>query len=210
MSMTYASLIAEVTDYLNRTDADTIARIPDFISQAQQRVARESKTLGIESYVVSAFITGQSVYQKPGGWRRTLSINFGNGIGNNTRNFLQLSAYEFATSYWPNPTLTSPPKFYSDKGYSNFLIAPTPDSNYPFELCYLELIAPLSNSNQTNWWTNYAPDVLLYASLLEAVPFLKDDDRIPVWEKYYDRALQSLNVQDDQRVVDRATNRSSD
>lgn len=210
MSMTYASLVSLVTSYLNRTDADTIGRIPDFISQAEQRIARESKTLGIETYVVGNFVPSQSVYQKPARWRRSLSLNFGSGTGNNTRNQLYLRKYEFLRDYWPDSTVTGTPKYYADYGYSNILIAPTPAATNPFEYCYLELPEPISSTNQTNWLTNYAADVLLYATLLEAVPFLKNDERIPVWEKYYDRGLASMNAQDDQRLLDRASNARAD
>jgi hypothetical protein len=68
----------------------------------------------------------------------------------------------------------------------------------------------LSPQNQTNWLTDYAPDVLLYAILLEAVPFLKNDERIPVWESAYARGLASLNQQDDARQNDRASNDEAD
>lgn len=210
MVMTYTSLVSEVEAYLNRTDAATIARIPDFIYQAEQRICRESKNIGLETYVVGNFITGTSVYQKPARWRRNLSFNFGTGTGNNTRNQLLLRKYEFLRNYWPDSTSTSTPKFYCDYGYSNFLVAPTPDDDYPFEYCYLQLPEPITAANQTNWLTNFAPDVLLYATLLEAVPFLKDDERVQVWQGYYDKGLSSLNTQDDLRLLDRASNAGAD
>lgn len=210
MSMTYNSLVSQVEAYLDRTDASTIAQIPGFILNAEQRIARESKNIGLEQYISGNFIVGLSVMPKPARWRRTLSLNFGNGAGNNVHNQLFLRSYEFLRNYWPNPTLTDAPKFYSDYGYNNILIAPTPDVAYPFEWSYLELPAALTLTNQTNWLTNYAPDVLLYATLLEAIPYLKDDERIPVWTGMYERGLKSLNDQDDQRILDRASNRGSD
>lgn len=208
--MTYTSLVSLVTSYLNRTDASTIDRIPNFISQAEQRIARESKNLGLETYVVGNFVDTQSVYQKPARWRRSLSLNFGSGATNDTRNQLYLRSYEFLRAYWPDSTQTGMPKFYCDYGFSNILVAPTPDDDYPFEWAYLQLPEPLSASNQTNWLTDYAPDVILYATLLETAPFLKDDERVQIWEKYYERALQSMNIQDDIRVQDRASAREAD
>ena len=61
---------------------------------------------------------------------------------------------------------------------------------------------------QTNWITEYAPDVLLYATLLEATPFLKKDERIGTWQAMYDRAAQALNGEDLKRILDRSANRS--
>jgi hypothetical protein len=197
-------------DYLDRTDTDTLNEVPNFIYQAEQRIARESKTLGIVIYVTNTFTVGVSVYQKPANWRRNLTLNYGTGTGSNTRNQIKIRSYEFIRDYWPTDTQTGPPKFYCDYGFSNFLVAPTPDIAYPFELGYLALPEPISVINQTNWLTNYAPDVLLYATLLEAVPFLKNDERVPIWERYYQRGLESMNAQDDMRITDRASNRDAD
>lgn len=210
MVMTYNSLVSQILDYLDRDDADTTAEVPNFIYQAEQRIARESKNIGFVQYVTSNFTPGVWVYPKPARWRRNITFNYGTGTGNNVRNPVVLRSYEFLRNYWPDPTQTSAPLFYSEYGYSNFLIAPTPDQAYPFEYGYLELPEPITPSNQTNWLTNYVPDVLLYATLLEAIPFLKNDERVPVWEAKYATAISSLNAQDDQRVLDRQSNRGAD
>lgn len=208
--MTFSTLSAQVSDYLNRTDADTLAMIPYFIYQAENRISRECKVLGIESYVTGTFIAGQSVYAKPSRWRRNLSINFGTGTNNNTRNQLFLRSYEYIREFAQDSTAQGIPQYYADYGYENIVIGPTPNANYPFEWCYLQLPDPISSSNQVSWLTNYAPDLLLYATLLESASFLKDDERLPMWQSMYDRALASLNSQDDARVVDRASNRTAD
>jgi len=209
-AMTYNSLVSEVTSYLNRTDTETINRIPNFIYQAEQKLAMACETIGIETYDVSSFITGTSVYQKPARWRRNLTINFGNGAGNNTRNQLYLVKYDYLRMYWPDSTATGTPKFYADYGYSNFIVGPTPDANYPYEFGYLQLPEPITVANQTNWWTNFAPQVLLNATLLEAMYFLKDDDRIAVFKLAYDEGVALINDQDKKRLLDRGNNAGAD
>ncbi len=210
MTLTYNSLVADILSYLNREDTQTTNMIPTFISNAEQRICREAETIGTESYVVGAFIAGTAVYPKPGRWRRTLAINFGTGATFDVRNQLYQRDYDTLRNYWPDDTVQGVPKFYADYGYSNLIFAPTPDDAYPFELCYLELPEQLSVANQTNWLTNYAPDVLLYASLLETASFLKDDERIPVWESYYGRAIASLKNQNHSRLLDRVSSVESD
>lgn len=210
MPMTYNTLVLQIQNYLNRYDDILIAQIPNFIYQAEQRIARESKNIGLEKYVTNTFDAGEAVLAKPGRWRRTISFNYGTGVNFNNRNQLYLRTYEYARSYWPNQTLLGNPLYYCDYSYTHFLIVPTPIDFFPFELSYLELPAPLTLLNQTNWLTNYAPDLLLYACLLEAIPFLKNDERIPVWEKLYDRALASVENQDQLRYLDRTSERSSD
>jgi FMN phosphatase YigB (HAD superfamily) len=81
-------------------------------------------------------------------------------------------------------------------------IAPTPDAAYAFELSYYERPTPLSDTIQTSWTTQYAPQLLLYASLLEAQPFLKMPERIAEFQAMYDRSLQALMQEDQSRIMD--------
>lgn len=209
-NMTYTSLFNQVLQYLDRSDLDTQNQVANFIYQAQQRVSRESKNIGLEVYATGVFTPSVAVYQKPANWRRWITFNVGLGATNNSRTPVLLRSYEYILQYSPDRTQTGTPQFYADYGYTNFIVAPTPSTNFPFEFSYLQLPPPISVNNQTNWITDYAPDVLLYATLLEAIPYLKDDERFPIWEKMYQRALDSLNAQDDMRVDDRQSDRRSD
>lgn len=210
MTMTYNSLVNQVMSYLDRTDATTLGAVPGFIAQAEQRIARESKNIGFEIYATGVFTPTIAVYQKPANWRRNITFNVGSAVNSNVRNPVQLRSYEYLLSLWPDRTLTGLPLYYCDYGFNNYLIAPTPDVAYPFEYSFLALPTPLTPLQQTNWLTDFAPDVLLYATLLESIPFLKDDERVPVWESKYAAAISSLNGQDDLRIQDRQSNRSAD
>lgn len=208
--MTYDGLIEQIKAYLNRNDTSTVDRIPQFLANGEQKICRECKNVGFTKYIVGNFINGQAVYQKPARWKRTLTFNYGTGQNNNTRNQLWLRTYEYARIYWPNSSVVDLPKYYSDYGFDNWLVAPTPNANYPFEVGYLEFPEPLSEFNQQNWLSLYIPDILLYASLLQAMPYVKTDERLPVWEKAYQDGINALNAEDDQRILDRASNRMAD
>jgi hypothetical protein len=210
MNMTYTSLFNQILAYLDRTDIDTATQIPFFIYQAQQRICREAITIGIEQYVTGNFTADLAVYPKPAGWRRNITFNVGTGASHNSRSPILLRSYEYILQYSPDRTQTGTPQFYADYGYNNFIVAPTPDIAYPFEYAYLQLPPPVNFQNQTNWITDFAPDVLLYATLLEAMPYLKDDERIPVWQNMYKMGIDSLNGQDTLRVDDRQSDRRSD
>lgn len=129
---------------------------------------------------------------------------------NNTYTPILLRSYEYARSFWPNQSLTSPPKFYADFGYNSWLISPTPDQNYPFQLAYLETPQVIDITYQTNYLTEFMPEVLLKAVLLEAMLDLKNDERIPVLEGEYVKAISSWNAKDELRKVDRYTTRKAD
>ena len=119
------------------------------------------------------------------------------------RNPVKPLSYESLRRYWPNDTLTGLPVYYADYDYQHWIFAPTPNEARPFEALYWQLPPLLDDTNQTNWVTEYAPNLLLYATLLEAAPAMKNDERIQTWQGFYDRALQALNGEDIRKIVDR-------
>lgn len=202
--LTYTTLIGRIRAYLERNDADTLAEIPYAIGLAEIRCARELKTLLTVATVTSRFQTGLAVYPKPARWLELISFNYGIGATATAieRTTLLQRAYDYIRAYWPNSSVTAPPQFYADYNYTDWIVAPTPDEDYPFEVRYYQRPEALSESNQTNWFTMYTPDLLLFASLLEMTPFLKVDERIPTWQAMYDRSLQALGVQQGRRIGD--------
>jgi len=208
-TMTFESLQQDVRRYLERgatlaSDAVVYEQIPRLINLAERRIARELKIQGFINVVTGTLSTGQSVYPKPDRWRDTVSFNIGTGSTQNERKFLFTRDYEYARTYWPNALDTDQPLFYSDYDYDHWLVSPTPDQDYPFEILYYELPPLLDDSVQTNWVTEYAPQLLLYGTLVEATPFLKNDERIQVWQNMYDRAAAMLNGEDLGKILDRS------
>ena len=207
--MTFTTLQEDVRRYLERgatyaSDPVVYEQIPRLINLAERRISRELKIQGFINVVTGTLVVGQSVYSKPDRWRDTVSINIGTGANSNSRSVLYARAYEYLLSYWPDRSQTDEPLFYADYDYSHWLLAPTPDAEYPFEILYYELPPLLDDAVQTNWLTEYAPQLLLYGTLLEATPFLKNDERINVWQSMYDRAAAMLNGEDLNKILDRS------
>ena len=95
------------------------------------------------------------------------------------------------------------PLYFCDYDYQHWLIGPTPDVDYSYEVLYYERVQPLDSSNQSNWFTQYAPQALLYGTLLQAMPFLKNDERMPMWQSNYDRIIEVLKTENVTRAADR-------
>lgn len=206
---TFTTLKQDMQRYLERgtsleTDPIVFEQIPRLINLAERRIARELKVQGFINVVTDTMNVGQSVYAKPDRWRDVVSINIGTGDTFNVRKPVFSRSYEFVRTFWPDDTVEDEPEYYCDYDYNHWLFAPTPDAEYPFEVIYYELPPLLDDANQTNWLTEYAPQLLLYGSLLEATPFLKNDDRIPVWQNMYDRSAAMLNGEDLAKILDRA------
>jgi hypothetical protein len=197
--MTYDSLTSMVLQYLERKDAAVVNSIPTFISLAEFEIAQVIKTLGQLQVVESTMLEGNPVLQKPARWRKTVSMNV---TVNGKKQPVFLRKYEYLKNYWPDSTQTDVPLFYADTDWDHWYISPTPDDDYAFEVLYYERISPLSSENQTNWLTQNAPNAMLFGTLLQAMPFLKNDQRT-IFQQKYTEALQFLKTEDVARVGDR-------
>ena len=80
-------------------------------------------------------------------------------------------------------------------------LAPIPDAEYALEMAFYEKFTPLGDGTSgtvtANWLTKNAPDVLLYGSLLEAEPFIKNDERLQLWLGAYSSAISKIQSADD-------------
>ena len=205
-TMTYDSLLVDMRRYLERgftqaSDQIVFDQLPRLITLAERRIARELKIEGFIRAITTPLSIGVSTYLKPDRWRDTISMTV-NGTPIQTR------SYEYLRNYWPDEAQTASPQFYADYDYANWLIAPTPNAASTLEVLYYEQPALLGPTLQSNWLTEYAPELVLYASLLEATPFLKNDERVQLWQGLYDRCAQAFNGQDLGRILDRAAQRS--
>ena len=197
--MTYDSLTSTVLQYLERRDAAVVNSIPTFITLAEFEIAQEIKTLGQLQVVEATMLAGNPVLPKPARWRKTVSMSV---TVNGNKQPVYLRKYEYLKNYWPNTTQTDVPLYYADTDWDHWYLAPTPDDDYAFEVLYYERIAPLSSENQTNWITQNAPNAMLFGTLLQAMQFLKNDQRT-IFQQKYTEALQALKTEDVARVGDR-------
>ena len=213
--MDYNSLTTQIQAYANRSDDLFNAQIPNFINQGINRIYNEAKNIGFQQVTQGNlnFVGGTNTVSKPLNWKETISFQYTN---NTVNTFLLPRTYEFCIKYWPVQATQAAPLFYADYNLptisvaaGQFYIVPTPDQNYQYVLTYLGL-PEFDNAHQTNFLTDRFPNLLLYACMTEAAPFLKDDERVPVFESYYNRALQNINRETTERYTDRTSKRDKD
>lgn len=204
--LTYDSLVTQITNYCVRVgDTDFANEIPFFVRTAENKCARDIKSLIYKVTAAFSLTAGVPIYQKPNLWRETVSLWYGNGTGNNTRNYLIPAGYEYCRAYWPDDTQTSTPIYYSDTTQNNFIVSPTPDQSYPGEIVYYANPPYLDTLNQTNMITEVVPELLVYACLVEASDYLKNDDDFQRHTASYQRVLQTVDTEDKGRITDGGT-----
>lgn len=205
--MTYGSLVSDIEAYQERADTNFINQIPRFVMMAEWRIATDLKGLGYLQVDQGTFVIGNNTLQKPAYWKETISFQYNNGTS--VVSILPRS-YEYARNFWPQVTGNAPPRFYSDYDFNNWLITPPPDQAYSFEVLTYVRIQPLDTTNQTNWITTNAPQLLLYACLLEAQIWLKNWAVVAEMEGMYTKALRGINIEDLRRPKDRSAVREGD
>ena len=198
-AMTYDNLTSNVLQYLERDDQAVVNQIPTFIMLAEFEIAEMMKSLGQQQVVQSTMQVNNAVIPKPARWRKTVSMNI---TVNGVLQAVNLRKYEYLRNYAPDSTVTGVPLYYADYDYDNWLVAPTPDDSYDFEVLYYERLVPLSSTTQTNWITQNAPNAMLYGTLLQAMPFLKNDQRV-IFQQKYTESVQALTLEDKLRIADR-------
>ena len=86
-------------------------------------------------------------------------------------------------------------------GSSNQLeVVPSPDSTYTSSIVYYTRIAALSDSATSNWLLAAHPDIYLFGTLVEAEPYLKNDERMPMWTSRLDKSLAALHLQGEREL----------
>lgn len=185
----YATLQTAVENWLNRPDLAT-TYTPDLIRLGEIRIYRDLRIRCMETALSSAISSG--VLAIPSSYKE---MKFAY-IESSPISKLQRKDAEWIYHNYRTRSADGTPKFFAREG-ENFIFGPYPDSDYTVKGVYYKSLPALSGSNTTNWFTDNAPDLLLYASLCEAAPFIKNDERIPIWEGRYNLAKDRIQQEDD-------------
>lgn len=195
--MTYDSLVLNIQQFMERTDPDFVAQIPNLIALAEASIAAELKTYMQLIVVETSLAENQSVLNKPARWRKTISMKI-NGKP------VMLRSQDYVAQY-QSESDNNVPLYYAEYDFNNWNFAPKPDQEYPVEIIYYAEIQPLDGTNQQNLWTAIAPQAMLYGALVQAQGYLKALDKLPMWKGYYTEAIAALKKEDNARRVDRNT-----
>lgn len=189
---TYAELQTAVADWLNRSDLT--AAIPNFISLAEAQLNRE---LRHRKMVTRATITVSSSYvNTPSDWLENIRFQ----LNTNPVTPLVFSTPEQLLEDSQVYITSGQPMFFTVAG-TQLQVLPAPDTSYSAELMYYAKIPSLSVTNTTNWLLTEAPDIYLYATLVQSAPYLKEDERISTWAGIYQKLLSDIELADERARI---------
>lgn len=210
--MTFSSLLDSLRNYTEKGSSDDVTtneELPRIVNRCERSIADKLKIQGYRDVFVSRMEAQNPTIAKPEGWRSTVSINFGISDSGNNRQNLRLRSYEYLRAVYPNDSVYDAPTLYADYDQNHWIVGATPDQAYQFEATIYRLPPLLSDSNQTNYLTDLTPNLLLYACLVALEPFLKNDNRLPVWQQLLSDEYGNVSQQDLMKLMDRAMRRTT-
>ena len=192
MAWTYTTLKTAIQDYLQTTESSFVSNLPTFITQAEERILRTVQLPDFKKNVTANVSNGNQYLAMPSDFLSQYSM----AIDNSGYEYLLFKDTNFIREVSPDVTVTGVPKYYGIFDDSNFILGPTPNSNYFVELHYL--YKPLSISvdpSGTSWLGTNAENSLLYGSLIEAYTYLKGDpDLMSLYQSKFDESLAQLKI----------------
>ena len=187
----YTTLQATIANYLARSDLT--ATIPEFIRLAEDRLARDLRIRPMLKVVTTTTTASDSTVEIPADFlaMKDLHISSTDPIATVT--------FQSPSNFFRNTRAkaSGQPVFYTALG-QEFRFAPIPDAAYTIQMLYYYKPDYMSSTVSSNLWLANTPDLLLYAALGEAEPFLMNDERLATWSAMYDRGVNALTKSDDE------------
>lgn len=195
---TRAELETAVANWLNKTNL--AAFITDFVDLGVARIRRDQlwdrRVHSIETE--NAFTVSAQGEELPTGVKAVLEMwsTSGDYIGpleqTSFAGLRKLANSNNDETGTPKVYAIVPPRDPAIAGARLFLW-PRPSGSYPVDFLYVRDVGPLGAGGSE--LLTFAPDAYLFAALSESAPFLRDDERVPVWSSRYDLAIAALNRQ---------------
>lgn len=182
---TYSELQSAVADWLNRDDLTTV--IPNFIELAEAELTRNlrhRKMITRASLTISAEYTAT-----PSDWFQTQSLI----LETDPVTQLEYLTSEALNAKRANSVAAGKPLFFTMVG-TEIQAYPSPDASYTGEIVYFAEIPALTDSNTSNWLLTLAPDIYLYATLIQSAPYLQDDARLQTWASLYQKKMLDIDI----------------
>lgn len=185
----YSTLKTAIANWLAR--ADLTSAIPEFIQLAESRINR---TLFVRERITeSAGTSSDGTIALPDDFDRIVSLRVLSGSAYRPLNAVTVDKDTEATGLAYAYAVTG----------STIHLVGTDEADY--KLTYHARIPALSDSASQNWLLTKEPGLYLYGALLEAAPYLKDDERAVLWAQQYRAVLDDLHMSDDRSRFGPAT-----
>jgi len=185
---TYTELKTAVANWLDRDDLTD--RIPEFIALAEARFNRVLRLRSMEAKYTANTVAGQRNLALPASYIQMRNFQ----VNTSPLTTLSYVTPEIYDRLWGGST-SGTPQFYTIL-VDEVSLGPIPASVQEVEMLFYKKFDNLSGSVATNWLITNGPDIYLYGAMLEAEPFIMNDERVQLWAQALQRGVSDLQEQD--------------
>ena len=186
---TFAELKTASANWLDRSDLTD--RIPEFIVLAEARFNRILRIRDMETVSTAiSTVAGTREYSLPTGFVQMKEFH----LSTDPITPLSYITPEMMSRMWAGSSKAKPQVFTIIA--DNVRLGPNPDAVYTTSMLYYKKFTALSASNTTSDMLTNNPDVYLYGTLLEAEPFIMNDERVALWATAFKQAIDDIQFQD--------------
>ena len=192
MSFTFAQLKTAIQDYTDNSESSFVSHLSDFIKASEERIFKSVDLDIFRKNVTSSFTSSDKFLTIPSDYLSTFSMQITTA---GSEAFLLQKDVNFLQEAYSGSTSTATPRYYAQFDEDNFIVAPTPNSNYAIELHYYYRPTSLTAGadSATTWLSDNAPFALLFGALVDAYIFMKGEpDLIQQYEKRFIDQLTRL------------------
>tara|TARA_Y100001963_G_scaffold57810_1_gene80884 strand:+ start:271 stop:888 length:618 start_codon:yes stop_codon:yes gene_type:complete len=181
----FSELKSSIADWLDRDDLTSV--IGDYIALAE---AQFNRSIRHRKMVTRSTASIDSRYSAtPADWLQTVQFI----LDTDPVTTMEYLTNEALNKKRSGSSAAGKPLYFTHVG-TEIETYPQADSAYTGELVYYAQIPALSDSNTTNWLLTLSPDLYLYGSLVQSAPYLRDDERLPVWLARYTQMVEDMNL----------------
>ena len=192
MTWTLSTLKTAIQDYSETDETSFVNNLANFIETAEERILKSVQLDNFRKNVTGTATTNGQYLGSPSDYLSSFSLAVIDSSSN--YNYLKLKHTSFIRDFTPASSTTGLPKYYAEFDDNTFILAPTPDTNYTFELHYFYRPSSLTSAGDsgTTWLSDNAPNALLYGSLVEDMVYLKNYESLPIYEQRFQEAIGLL------------------
>jgi hypothetical protein len=178
---TYVGLVGAIKGWLNRADLD--GAVPSFVTLAEKSLARDPR---IEKLASATFTIDADDEAVPADFHTLVSwVHDSSGVKGSIEIVGAGQLPEIKARLGDNGI----PRYAAILD-GKFRFAPVPDATYSTKITYQRTLG--SAEAATSWLFTAAPDIYLYACLVESAPYLGEDPRVATWASKLEAEIEKL------------------
>lgn len=187
MQYTYNTILASCQNYCIDNSIEFINEFDNILQLSAMRILKDLDLSQFSVTATGALTPGSQLLTKPDDY---IAIGDLYIFVNEERTYMQLRDKSWLYDYWRSTSATGQPAYYCEDSPTQWLVAPTPNSAFSYQINYTARPLAMTADNPNTWIGDKLGELLLYATLMGSMMFFREDVATEqgitqAWERLY-------------------------